>query len=1295
MQPVIPRLQAADHCQMPVRDEIQTPVVATRTVGFGGTSPSQTQTFTYNTAWNASLTPYAWSSKTTSVSATDDVLNLTALTKYTYSYVFGNGAAYDESEIAQQIPVESSIAYYNWGNTTTPVRTVNKTWANQYLLTSEQTVLNDDNNLSSQVTYSYNTNNQLIQKNEYDFGASTATRSTVTNYATFNTTTLNGYIVDKPCQTTIEDGSSNVYAQTNYFYDGGTAVCGTPGTPQVTPVSGLVTGTHDETNYASGSSFPRANLTMKTDVVSGGTSPTTTYAYDETGQVVSMTDPCGNAACSDMTGANHTTTYSYTDSFTDGGPSGQTNAYLTTVTSPPTNGVAHVQKYSYRYSDGQLSASIDQNSQETDYQYNDSLDRLTETQYPPDPENGNQRPTTTYAYNDTAPTPSVTSTELQNTAGQSKTSISTTDGVGHAILTQQEVSSGAYDNVSTVYNGEGEVYTVSNPYLSGGSQLLTTYGYDALGRVTSKVNPDQTSEGSSYLGNKVTFTDENGNSWTRTTDALGRLTNVVEPTGGTTATYTYNPLDDLTAVTQGAESRSFIHDSLSRLLTATNPETGTTTYMYDANSNVQIRTDARGVATTYSYDDLNRLLGKTYSDTTYPATYTYDTSIGPNPTNTIGRLTDEKTTVQTVTMTERAVDQYDPMGRILSERQCFVGGCAAAAYTLTHQYDLAGELVGSNNGAPGTNAASFGYSYDMAGRLQTVTSSLSSAQQPATLFQAQAYNAIGLTNANYALPTTGGTPAFSQTLTYDARTRLNGETDTATNPTSNMPYSYSVTYDGDSNVVNLTDSEMGTWTYTPDALNRLITATASAGTYMGLTLTESYDPYGNRKSQIPSGSYSGPVPQPTPVTFTSVQPLNCPQSGKPNNTVDQWQYDCAGNVVNDTLNMYEYDAEGRQTGVLNSVTGLTGYIYDAEGRRVEKVQVNGWNTPTPTTTVENEYLLGLGGEQVTVLGQNSAWAWTNVYAGGKQLATYNGANTYFALTDWLGTKREELSITAPSTVTVAEQCLSLPYGDGLNCTGTDANQLHFTGKERDTESTNDYFGARYYASNIAGRWLTPDWSSKVEPVPYAKLDDPQSLNLYAYVGNNPLSDADADGHSCLVCEMMGHDAPWIGDLLRVAFLKNQKQAQKDESAKSTLQNDQKQGQQNSNNTETAQNQTPKPPAQTQQSPEPDPVVTAAADAAGLVATATKNTPLGVASAIVSVKNDPSTQNKIFTGIGLAPGFEWGVGIMGALTNFMDWSINNSSPGPKKVGDPTTSQQLQPELPTQPSDCQMFGVDGCD
>ena len=69
----------------------------------------------------------------------------------------------------------------------------------------------------------------------------------------------------------------------------------------------------------------------------------------------------------------------------------------------------------------------------------------------------------------------------------------------------------------------------------------------------------------------------------------------------------------------------------------------------------------------------------------------------------------------------------------------------------------------------------------------------------------------------------------------------------------------------------------------------------------------------------------------------------------------------------------------------------------------------------------------------------------------------------------------------------------------------------FTGKERDTESNNDYFFARYYNSAI-GRFTTPDWSAKVVPIPYAQAGDPQSLNLYAYVRNNPITHVDPDGH---------------------------------------------------------------------------------------------------------------------------------------------------------------------------------------
>jgi RHS repeat-associated protein len=67
----------------------------------------------------------------------------------------------------------------------------------------------------------------------------------------------------------------------------------------------------------------------------------------------------------------------------------------------------------------------------------------------------------------------------------------------------------------------------------------------------------------------------------------------------------------------------------------------------------------------------------------------------------------------------------------------------------------------------------------------------------------------------------------------------------------------------------------------------------------------------------------------------------------------------------------------------------------------------------------------------------------------------------------------------------------------------------FTGKERDTESGNDYFGARYYGSSM-GRFLSPDPQGNS----YADFSNPQSWNMYAYVLNNPLKFTDPTGMYC-------------------------------------------------------------------------------------------------------------------------------------------------------------------------------------
>jgi RHS repeat-associated protein len=81
----------------------------------------------------------------------------------------------------------------------------------------------------------------------------------------------------------------------------------------------------------------------------------------------------------------------------------------------------------------------------------------------------------------------------------------------------------------------------------------------------------------------------------------------------------------------------------------------------------------------------------------------------------------------------------------------------------------------------------------------------------------------------------------------------------------------------------------------------------------------------------------------------------------------------------------------------------------------------------------------------------------------------------------------------------------------LQLVANDSNHYKFTGKERDSETGLDYFGARYY-SNGLGRFITPDWAAKATAVPYAEFADPQSLNLYSYVRNVPTTKYDADGH---------------------------------------------------------------------------------------------------------------------------------------------------------------------------------------
>jgi RHS repeat-associated protein len=232
----------------------------------------------------------------------------------------------------------------------------------------------------------------------------------------------------------------------------------------------------------------------------------------------------------------------------------------------------------------------------------------------------------------------------------------------------------------------------------------------------------------------------------------------------------------------------------------------------------------------------------------------------------------------------------------------------------------------------------------------------------------------------------------------------------------------------------------------------------------------------------------------------------------------EFSYDAAGNVVQDNLNEYLYDAEGRICAVQNRAVGvMTGYLYNAEGVRIAKGSIQNMSSCDPAVngfqpTSEHDFILDESGNQVTEMGVNAtntmAWQHTNVWAGSVLLATYDNDNLHFYLNDPLGSRRAQTDYAG-----VLEQtCSSLPYGDSLACTNSAQypTEHHYTGKERDTESGNDYFKYRYLASSM-GRWLSPDPSGLY----FADPTNPQSLNLYAYVLNNPLINVDPDGRECV------------------------------------------------------------------------------------------------------------------------------------------------------------------------------------
>jgi YD repeat-containing protein len=787
-----------------------TPAILYRYVSFDGVHEVLEQDFTYSTTgWSNGQ----WTTKTSKVITKD----LARGTQYTTMYTYGSTPAdYQPSangEIPPQIPVESQIQYYDTNGTL--LKTINKQWGNERIITQQTTTLNP--NLVAQTNWTYNTNEMVTEKDDYDYGVGAIgalLRKTVfpTGYATFAQ-----HIVDKPNSVQVQNSSGIALAGVNYTYD-------------------LV-----------------GDLLSHADwVTSGGASTlTTSHTYDAYGHIISTTDP-----------HNNVTTYSYAanpfvDTCTFTSPA---SAYLTNITYPAANGVVHQENFQYNCATGNLATSSDENSQVTTYKYNtppsnctapDGLDRLSEIDYPDGGKktfcyfdgsyNPNENPATAI------PVPNVTTSVLMTASNTWKTSVAATDGLGQQIWNEVTTDPQGPSYVNTTYDGEGDTWQVSNPSYSSSGLAYTTYTYDALKRKSAQTNTDGTvrqwcydglaTQGqttcSANKGTKSTLaaypwvdsSDENGSDWQQISDGLGRLAAAIEPNSSNVPAletdYQYDVLGNLLQVDQwggaygstGDRERMFSYDGLSRLLMSSNPESGVTSYSYAVSGGLCAgdpslpcnRTDARGVTTNYTYDALNRLTAKSYSvptsaSSTPSACFQYDISSLAGSANLIGRLTNEWTQSSSAgtcgaapptsgKLTLRSILAYDPMGRITSEQQCTPSGCTGGTpYALSYQYDLAGDLTFSNNGistTPGTSTPlSFTSVYNGAGRLQTVTSSgwTNTTTHPTTLFSAQ--SGSGACGSTLAYAAFGGlqNAAYGNGLmlnrNYDLRLRPSCETDT-------------------------------------------------------------------------------------------------------------------------------------------------------------------------------------------------------------------------------------------------------------------------------------------------------------------------------------------------------------------------------------------------------------------------------------------------------------------------------------------------------------------------------------
>ena len=488
-------------------------------------------------------------------------------------------------------------------------------------------------------------------------------------------------------------------------------------------------------------------------------------------------------------------------------------------------------------------------------------------------------------------------------------------------------------------------------------------------------------------------------------DAFGRLRRVDEPDAngnlGSTASpvqptsYGYDIFGNLTNVTQGSQTRTFSYDSILRLRSGLNPESGTISYQYDDNSNLVVKTDARGVSAHFEYDSLNRVTRRWYNGSNLAASTTHNSPALPSG---VGTTNEAKFYYDTQTLPAGApsYSRGSAVGRLVAQTYGTGSNGDYYAYdvlgratmkiqqtgTVNYQMSAAYSLSGAVTTLTYPSGRTVSNSYDQAGRLSAVSGNLGDGTTRIYATGILYSPTGGLVKEQF-----GTTTSIYNKLFYNSRGQL-AEIRASTSYTGPTDYSadrgaivnnYSNSCTGICSGMSMPDnngnlrkqeihipSQTMRWQeYTYDSLNRLDQAREVLnGGAEQWKQKFNYDRWGNRT--INTGiTYGTGINNKAFEKEDATNRLYAPGDLALADNLRQMRYDNAGNLKHDTYTgagSRTYDGENKITSAWGGNNQAQLYGYDATGQRIKRT-IDG---------VETWNVYGLGGELLAEYSANGA-----------------------------------------------------------------------------------------------------------------------------------------------------------------------------------------------------------------------------------------------------------------------------------------------------------------------------------